>query len=164
MNWVDEHFIMVDPDSNMLDDILEAARVAVLRHGVRILVIDPWTEVIHPRQNGVNEHEHINMCLSHVQSFAKKYDLAAVVVAHPTKQQSHEGGGPIGPYQISGAAGWYNKPDRILSVYRDSKSEITSPTEVHVMKSRNKDFGRNGFVTFDFDPSTERYAEWTNPS
>ena len=52
--WLDEHFHMIRCERDELpsiDWLLELARAAVLRHGIRGLVIDPYNELDHHRKD-----------------------------------------------------------------------------------------------------------------
>jgi twinkle protein len=59
--WIDHNFSFIDADPTGLADddqpfdlefILECARDAVLRDGIRVLLIDPWNEIEHARKPG----------------------------------------------------------------------------------------------------------------
>lgn len=108
----------VDEDAEMtLEDLLEYCRVAVTRDGCKMIVVDPWNEIEHKRRNGENETDYIGRALRAVKRFARQYDVAFWLVAHPTKPQ--EGVNKIpGLYDISGSANWANKPEYGLTYHR----------------------------------------------
>lgn len=157
--WVDAHFILQAPESRSLVEILELARVCVLRHGVKGVVIDPWTEVEAGRLPSVGESEHIGQSLARIRSFGHVHRTHMWVVAHPTKPDRTNTDKAIGPYDISGSANWFNKADAMLSVFRKDRSSDASPVDVTVLKTRFKAFGHNGVASFGFDPGSGRYYE-----
>ena len=157
--WVNEHFILQQPESRTLDNILELARICVLRHGVKGIVIDPWTEVEQMRAPGVNESEHIGSSLARIRSFGQIHKTHMWVAAHPTKPDRMNHDKPITPYDISGSANWFNKADAMLSVFRHDRTARSSPVDVHVQKMRFKAFGRNGVASFGFDLDSGRYYQ-----
>jgi len=159
MGWVNAHFILQAPEGRSLSEIMELARVCVLRHGIKGVVIDPWTEVETTRLPGMNESEHIGLSLSRIRAFGQIHRAHMWVVAHPTKPDRMNSDKPIGPYDISGSANWFNKADAMLSVFRRDRTESTSPVDVLVQKTRFKAFGRNGTASFGFDLASGRYYE-----
>jgi twinkle protein len=159
MNWVSDHFILQAPESRTIDEILELARICVLRHGVKGVVIDPWTEVESGRLAGMNESEHIGVSLARIRSFGQTHRTHMWVAAHPTKPDRASDEKPIGPYDISGSANWFNKADAMLSVFRRDRSSDASPVDVYIQKIRFKAFGKNGKASFGFDQRSGRYYE-----
>lgn len=87
-----------------LDWILEKAKVAVYRYGIRGLVIDPYNEIEHQRGPGMQETEYISKMLSRLKKFAQTYGLHIWIVAHPTKMTKDKEGKISVPslYDISG--------------------------------------------------------------
>jgi twinkle protein len=159
VDWADRHFILESPEIPTLDHILELARVCVLRHGVKGVVIDPYTEVETPRLPGVGESEHVGNNLAKIRAFGQRHRVHMVIAAHPVKPDRTQHEKPVGPYDISGSANWFNKADMMLSVYRHDRSLDTSPVDVHVQKVRKAHFGRVGSASFGFHMDSGRYFE-----
>lgn len=157
--WVNRHFILESPESRSLDDIMELARICVLRHGVKGVVIDPYTEVDTIRRPGVNESEHIGQNLARIRSFGHHHKTWMAVAAHPTKPDRLNQDTPVTPYDISGSANWFNKADSMISVFRRDRTAYSSPVDVHIQKMRFKAFGRNGMASFGFDIESGRYYQ-----
>ncbi len=65
--------------------LLDRAEVAVVRHGVKALQIDPWNRLESQRQHGQSETEYIGECLTALYVFAQQMDCHVQVVAHPAK-------------------------------------------------------------------------------
>lgn len=140
----------VDEDMEMdLDKFLELCRTAVVRHGVKMIVLDPWNELEHKRRRDETETDYIGRAIRAIKRFAKQNDVAFWVVAHPTKP--HEGHKKIpGLYDISGSANWANKADYGLTYHRPNSEQ--NYAEIYVSKVR---MGLPGFkgkkgVAFDF--------------
>ncbi|QQN73939.1 bifunctional DNA primase/helicase [Croceicoccus sp. YJ47] len=143
----------VDEDMEMdLDKFLSLCRTAVLRHGAKMIVLDPWNELEHKRKRDETETDYIGRAIRAIKRFAKQYDVAFWIVAHPTKP--HEGHKKIpGLYDISGSANWANKPDYGLTYHRpnfkDNIAKIVT-TKVRMGLPGRRDEVE---VTFDFRSS-----------
>lgn len=143
----------VDAEDEMdLEWFLERCRVAVLQHGAKMIVLDPWNELEHKLGKNETETAYTNRALREFRRFAQRYNVALWVVAHPAKPEK---GGPSIPklYQISGSAAWANKPHYGLTYHRPDPSENLG--QLHVTKVRQgmpgKKTSKNGIsVTLDF--------------
>lgn len=165
IEWIRHRFVFIraeGDDGLSLDNILEAARGAVARHGVRGLVIDPWNEVEHQRPAELSETEYVSRSLSKVRRFAQAHGAHVWLVAHPAKLHRENGKIPVPTlYDISGSAHFSNKADAGLVVHRpDPKAPIT---EVYVRKVRFKWVGKVGMAEIAYDPPTGRYFEIRPP-
>lgn len=147
----------VDEDMEMdLDKFLELCRVAVVRHGVKMVVLDPWNELEHRRRRDETETDYIGRAIRALKRFAKQNDVAVVVVAHPTKP--HEGSKKIpGLYDISGSANWANKADYGLTYHRPKADE--NRAKVIVNKVRMGLPGKRGEIDLTFDFRVSRFRE-----
>jgi twinkle protein len=159
MAWLQDQifFIRADDESPTIDWILDTARAAVLRHGIRGLVIDPYNEIEHRRERNQTETEYVSEILSKVKRFAQAHGVHVWFVAHPAKlyRDRTDGTLPVPSlYDISGSANWVNKADVGIVIERDWE---TSKVMVHVKKVRWKETGRIGTATLDFDRVTGRY-------
>lgn len=118
--WVDERFHLIrsgDEELPTVEWVLERARAAVLRYGVRGLVIDPYNELDHRRPSHTSETEYVSQMLTRVKRFAQHYDCHVWFVAHPRQLQNWRGGAPS-MYDISGSAHFINKADNGIVVHR----------------------------------------------
>lgn len=144
----------VDEDEEMnLEYFLDLCRVAVLRHGVRLVVLDPWNELEHKMRSHEPETVYIGRALRAIKRFAKVYDVAFWIVAHPTKPFEGKVRMPR-LLDISGSANWANKADFGLSYHR---SELSA--ELCVTKVRKGYPGRRGSVKVQYDYRTSRFVE-----
>ena len=165
MTWAADHFHLIrfDNEAPTIDAILEKARAAVMRHGIRGLVIDPYNEIEHLRPTSVTETEYVSQLLGKVKRFAQSNDVHVWFVAHPAKMQ-REGNSLPAPslYDISGSANWANKADLGVVVHRDPAKDPTR-TDIYVRKVRFKSVGKIGAASLRYDRATGRYAELTPP-
>jgi len=131
-----------------LERFLETARVAVVRDGAKILIIDPWNELEHKRRRDETETDYTGRAIRAIKAFARRYNVAFWVVAHPTKPQKGVNAAPS-LYDISGSAHWANKPDYGLVYHRRDKAK--NEGELIVAKVRMGYPGRCERVDVFFD-------------
>lgn len=147
---------MVDEEDEMdLAYFLDLCRTSVLQNGTKVFALDPWNELEHKRRHGENETDYISRALRAIKKFAKQYDVAFWIVAHPTKP--FEGRQKIpGLYDISGSANWANKADFGLTYHRADPTKNSA--ELRVTKVRMGLPGNKGsvHVTYDFRTSEFR--------
>jgi twinkle protein len=158
--WLEDHFVLIraNDEAPTIDFVLEKARVAVLRHGVRGLVIDPYNEVEHRRPPGMTETEYVSQILGKVRRFAENHAVHVWFVAHPAKPLREGGKLPVPSlYDISGSANWANKADIGLVVHRDLDNG--NSVELYLRKVRFKEVGQVGVVELQWDRVTGRYSE-----
>lgn len=73
IDWLKERMFLIrceDDDLPSIDWVLKLAKAAVLRHGIRGLIIDPYNEVDHQRPKNMTETEYVSGMLSKVCCFA----------------------------------------------------------------------------------------------
>jgi twinkle protein len=140
----------VGEDQEMdLPQILDLAATAVLRDNARLLFIDPWNEVEHKRGKDETETDYANRAIRMVKQFARQYDVAVWIVAHPAKPDMTRKLTAPGLYQISGSAAWANKADYGIVSHRRSKEG--NEVEVEVTKVRMGLPGAHGKLTLAYD-------------
>jgi twinkle protein len=154
--WIDEHFVFIVPGDDDLPNLawcLEMCATAVVRHGVRVVIIDPWNELDHDRPPDLSLTEYTGKAIKEFKRFARQFDVHLIIVAHPTKLTNGER--PT-LYSISDSSHWANKADVGIVVHRP---DITQPlTEVRVIKSRYHDkIGRPGCECYGYLPDERRY-------
>ncbi|KAG1653584.1 hypothetical protein FOA52_009699 [Chlamydomonas sp. UWO 241] len=120
LEFVQDHFHVIqalDDDPPTIDWVLGVARMAVMRHGIRGLVIDPYNELDHARPPYMQETEYVSHMLSKVKRFAQMYGVHVWFVAHP-RQLHNWHGEPPSLYDISGSANFINKADNGIVIHR----------------------------------------------
>ena len=156
------NFFFINPDEDLtLANILGKARSVVRRHGIRVLVIDPYNYIEANIGAGQSKTEYVSDMLSMLKKFAKANDAIVFLVAHPTKlqknKQTMEYDAPT-LYDISDSAHFYNKADYGLSVHRHF---VESYVEVNVLKVRFKHLGHKGNAFFKYNTLNGRYVPYT---
>jgi twinkle protein len=146
--WVDRMFRTISPKEDLDEDsdfdltwLKTTIEEAATRHGCRWVLIDPWNEIEHLWGRQDTEATYLNRALRQLKRFARRYQIAIFIVAHPTK----EGGKAMSVesvdlYDINGGAVWNNKADLGVIVWADN---IASPERV-VKVAKSKDFQRMG--------------------
>lgn len=155
--FVKDHFLFIDTNGeepSTLDSILERARVAVKRMGVRGLVIDPYNYIELPRSDGT-ETAAISDMLTRVQKFCKAHDVHTWFVAHPSKitRQGTEQPRPDG-MSIAGSMAWWAKTDCGVTVHRKDHH-----VEIAVWKCRYRWVGTQGETTMIYNKTAGTYSE-----
>lgn len=111
-----------DQDEMTLDEVLDLAAVAVHRDGVKVLLLDPWNEIEHKRRTDETETEYTGRAIRAMKRFARQYDVAIILVAHPKKPDSTAGKSAKPTlYDISGSANFANKADYGITIYRSDR-------------------------------------------
>lgn len=155
--WVEEHFMFLDSETvepSTIDSVLERAKVAVARMGIRGLVIDPYNYI--ENKSGLAEHEFISNMLTRIQSFAKAYGVHVWFVAHPSKitRSNMDLPRPDG-MAISGSMAWWAKADCGLTVHRTKTNDV----EIAVWKCRYRWIGTQGETSLAYNKATGTYRE-----
>jgi twinkle protein len=156
--WVQEHFLFIDSNGeepSTLDSILERARAAVKRMGVRGMVIDPYNYIDMERKDST-ETEAISNMLTRVRKFCMANDVHTWFVAHPSKmsRSGNEQPRPDG-MSISGSMAWWAKADCGLTVHRGQGAVV----EIAVWKCRYRWVGTQGETTLLYNKTAGVYSE-----
>ena len=167
LDWLNTHVYILNPEEKdqeaTLDIILNLARMAVLRHGIKALCLDPWNEIEHQRPPHMTESEYVGQSLKRIRTFSRKHGVHTWVIAHPTKlYRGDDGNYPVPTlYDISGSANFRNKADCGVVIYRrtiDHHDEV----EVHVQKIKFREVGKPGMVKLHYHQTTGRFSNETN--
>jgi twinkle protein len=155
-DWIKDHVLFQDYQDGGLptiEAILEKASAAVMRYGVRMLVIDPFN-FIHNDQKGLDT-DMISNLLTSVQLWVKQHDAICFLVAHPTKPQIRDGKkNVVTGVDVASSMNFFNKCDLGLTIYRGDDS-----VEIHCWKARWGWQAKLGKAELKFDPLTGRYEE-----
>jgi len=155
--FVEEHFLFLDSEGAepaTIDSILERAKIAVVRMGIRGLVIDPYNYI--DNKGGQAEHEFISGMLTRIQAFAKAYGVHIWFVAHPSKitRSGMDLPRPDG-MAISGSMAWWAKADCGITIHRTKDHGV----ELAVWKCRYRWIGTQGETTLGYNKVTGTYFE-----
>lgn len=164
IEWADKCFRFIKPEENAFtpEHIIEEAKPVFSGVGTRpkAMIIDPWNEMDHYRPAGLSETEYISRVLTELRRYARDWQVALFLVAHPMKMQKDKDGNyPVPrPYDISGSAHWYNKADNCIAIWRDVVNNPTQ-TEVHIQKVRFRVTGKPGMAQLRYNVATTRYED-----
>ena len=136
--FVQKHFSFLyqaDGSLSSLDSIITRMKIAVMRHGVRGIIIDPYNYIA--RDQDTSETDWISEMLTKLRVFAQAHSIHIWFVAHPTKMMRRDDGTVPPPkgYDISGSASWFAKADVGLTVHRPNPS-YSDISEILVWKCR----------------------------
>lgn len=162
--WLEDNFTIIShqvrPLANQasIEWFIQQAADAKGRHGIDVLVLDPWNKLQHKRGSGENEPDYIGRALSELRNYAQVTNTIVIVTAHPTKDAFKADGSIEMPNvsQIHGAMNWGNMADHVVVVFRP-EPEKTS-TCISVQKSRFRKAGVRGKCWYVFNSDTNRYA------
>jgi len=159
--FINEHFVFLeskDGGMSTIDSVIERTKQAVMRLGVRGLIIDPYNYI---EQSGSEEHNSISHMLSRITAFAKAHGIHVWFVAHPQKMYPREDGTYAVPkgMNISGSAAWFAKADLGITVHRGDDC-----VEIHCWKSRFKWTGQQGVACLTYELSNGRYRDYVPPA
>ena len=157
LDWVEGQFVFLDESDTDIQSVIDRAHAAVLRNGVRLLVIDPYNFLTGSIEEG--SVASINKLLVSLKTLAVERGIAVWLVAHPTKlYRQSDGRVPVpGGYDVSGSASFYNVADSGLTVSRaeNGKSLITC------WKARFPWVGQPGEAMLDFDVEVGTFSALT---
>ncbi|CAN6455717.1 unnamed protein product [Victoria cruziana] len=153
--WLNNAFYLIRSENDRLPSVkwvLDLAKVAVLRHGVRGLIIDPYNELDHQRSPCQTETEYVSEILTRIRRFAQHHSCHVWFVAHPRQLHNWQGDAP-NMYDISGSAHFINKCDNGIVVHRnrDPTSGPIDQVQICVRKVRNKVAGTIGDAILTYD-------------
>lgn len=157
VNYIDQNFkfILSKDEEYNLENILSVAKGAIRRHGIKIVVLDPWNRIEHQIPAGEPETNYISRMLSKISNFAQKNDVLFILVAHPRKINKKNGVFEVPTlYDISGSANFFNKADYGLTIYRNF---LLKAVQVYVQKVKFRHLGGVGSAVFLFNERNGRY-------
>jgi twinkle protein len=160
VDWMEEHLTFIDPDDPTIESILEAARVEVLRRGIKCLIIDPWNELTHLHKPYERSDQYLSRMLRDIRRWAERNRVHVFIVNHPHQMQIDQKTGEypvVRQYDLNEGAMWSNKVGGIISIRR-LRTVNGAPVEVHVLKTKTRRIGRTGMAHLTYDPVTGRYA------
>lgn len=159
-DWIDKHYRFLVPSEDedvTLDWLFEKLEMAVIQHGCRIIILDPWNELDHVRERDETLTEYVGRAIKAMKKFARKFNVHFVVVAHPAKQMKDKDTGAYKEptlYDVSDSAHWYNKADFGFIVHRDEDGST-----LRLAKSRYHDkIGKPARINIEFNPATRRFT------
>ena len=144
---INENFFFIDMERYTLDAILKKGAELVKRKGIKCLIIDPFNKIRDVNAISIDVNAYTLEYLTKIETFARKYDVLVIVIAHPTKMYKDANGKIEEPnmYNIKGGGEWYDASYHGLLVHRDYENRTT---KVKVLKVKFQNLGENGAETF----------------
>jgi len=146
-NHVNDNFFFIDMERYTLESVLRKGAELVKRKGIKCLVIDPFNKVRDVDCTTEDVNRYTMEYLTKIETFAKKYDVLVMIVAHPTKMYKNGEGKIEEPtmYNIKGGGEWYDASYHGLLVHRDYEAKTT---KVKILKCKFQNLGENGAEAF----------------
>lgn len=155
-DWINERYLfLIHPEQRpTLDWFLDMAEVAVIRHGARIIQLDPWNRLEASRGKDESETEYIGRCLRSLHAFAHDMNCHVQILAHPAKMDSARRGQAPGLEDISGSKNWENMVDQGFVVHRPQifdGSNRKTEVDLYHRKARFDELGYPCKLKLDYD-------------
>lgn len=162
-NWINDHYLfLVHPEQRPnLEWFLDMAEVAVVRHGARIIQIDPWNRLEGSRAGNESETDYIGRCLRTLHTFASDMNCHVQVLAHPAKMEVQRRGTPPMLEDISGSKNWDNMVDQGFTVHRPKmfeKGEMKTECSFYQRKARFEELGHPCKLSLDYKVKQGKYV------
>lgn len=104
-----------------------------------------------------NETTYTNAALRELKRLARRFQIALIIVAHPSKGAEQKTIEEASLYDVSGSAAWKNKADHGIIVARDKEDK--SITYVKIDKSKDWSLmGVPGTVRMQFHPDRASFS------
>ena len=156
-NHINDNYYFIDMDRYTLENVLRKGAELVKRKGIKCLVIDPFNKIRDVDCKTEDVNRYTMEYLTKIETFAKKYDVLVMVVAHPTKMYRDKEGKIEEPtmYSIKGGGEWYDASYHGLLVHRDYEAQTV---KVKVLKVKFQNLGENQAEShFNWEPKSGSY-------
>ena len=154
---INDNYFFIDMDRYTLEEVLRKGAELVKRKGIKCLVIDPFNKIRDVNCKTEDVNRYTMEYLTKIETFAKKYDVLVIVVAHPTKMYKDKDGKMEEPnmYSIKGGGEWYDASYHGLLVHRDYDAKTV---KVKVLKVKFQNLGENNAEAhFNWEPRSGSY-------
>jgi twinkle protein len=154
---INDNYFFIDMDRYTLEDVLRKGAELVKRKGIKCLVIDPFNKIRDVDCKSEDVNRYTMEYLTKIETFAKKYDVLVMVVAHPTKMYRDKDGQIEEPtmYSIKGGGEWYDASYHGLLVHRNYEAKTV---KVKVLKVKFQNLGENqAEAHFNWEPKSGSY-------
>ena len=156
-NHINDNYYFIDMDRYTLENVLRKGAELVKRKGIKCLVIDPFNKIRDVDCKTEDVNRYTMEYLTKIETFAKKYDVLVMVVAHPTKMYRDKDGQIEEPtmYSIKGGGEWYDASYHGLLVHRNYEAKTV---KVKVLKVKFQNLGENQAEShFNWEPKSGSY-------
>ena len=156
-NHINDNYYFIDMDRYTLENVLRKGAELVKRKGIKCLVIDPFNKIRDVDCKTEDVNRYTMEYLTKIETFAKKYDVLVIVVAHPTKMYRDKEGKIEEPtmYSIKGGGEWYDASYHGLLIHRDYDAQTV---KAKVLKVKFQNLGENqAEAHFNWEPKSGSY-------
>lgn len=162
MEWIHKHYKWLQPSYPNYKMLLEAAQFFREPDDEKFgIILDPWNTLEHLRAPRQSETDYVCEALTNMTNLVRRDNFHLFIIAHPVKmnRDPKTGKRPLPtPYDISGGAHWYNKPDVVICINRDQLAN-TPEVQVYVQKMRFKNIGGVGDTTLLYNRISGQYRD-----
>lgn len=156
--WFAAQYVDEDEQEFCLADFLEVAKAAVIHHGVKVVLLDPFNQLESRRHRDQTETEWTAECIRKMMRFARLYRVCFICICHPAKDAKSKAANSLSLYDISGSAHWANKPPTGLVLWRDKNQY--NKLHIRVAKQRFRDIGQQRHeCALELNTATGHFAE-----
>ncbi|KAH6556915.1 hypothetical protein KP509_1Z148100 [Ceratopteris richardii] len=143
-----------------VDRLLSLAQSAVMKHGIRGLVVDPHNELDHCDYSQPTEIEYMTKMLTRLRSFAQHNACHVWFITHPRQLQVWLGGPPH-VSDVSGSVHFITKCDNCIVIHcsRDPCRDALDKVEIVMKKTPNKASRLHGSAVLYFNRFTGLYSD-----
>jgi replicative DNA helicase len=159
LHFIEDHFDFVNISDVRFssNEILAFTRYYLKKNKIHGLVIDPFVSLQLDVKAGENRTYAIGDFLESYRSIARKFEVSANIIAHPSKllKNPHNAKSnpnwydPVTPYQIDGSGNWFNTSDVCFSLWRNYRE---NKPILYVFKRRFWYDGDVGSAEFNWNP------------
>ncbi len=153
-NYLQDNIYHISGNLAAIEDILHAAEQLIIRHDIKLLVLDPFNYIDLPTIPGANDTQKISMVLKLIVLFTHKWHIQTIIVAHPRKPGNDNKSNKPSEFDIAGSQDFLNKADEVLILYRDTTKNLTF---VRNAKCRYSELGQLGTIALSYNPSNGRF-------
>ena len=175
--FIDKHFIVVDPDDNMLsvEDFYAYCDIIERKFNTKIhtTTIDPWNELLHDFADKGNRQDiYLEWALGKIRQNARANDRHNAIITHITQQQKVKDAKgnfyypPADFREVSGGQSWARKGMNMLNIYRPPEGlqhggmiMPDNATIISVQKVKPRGVGKKGDAILYFDFRSHRFYE-----
>ena len=166
IDFLRSKFFLVQPEhSSSVDALFERFDYLVRKHGIRVIVIDPYNQVEHLFQGGETIDLYVSRFMGRLKKFAVSRRVAVILVAHqnPPKTRDANGNYPEPDiYTIKGGGTFADKADNVVSIWRPFRRSDESNPLVRWISGKIKKKKLTGIVgecDLAYDWKSNRYLD-----
>lgn len=162
----DRYVFLVHPERRpTLQWFLDSAEVAVIRHGCKIIQLDPWNRLEASRTREESETDYIARCLREIYNFANDLNCHVQIIAHPAKMESQRKKTPPELEDVHGSKAWDSMVDQGFTVHRPEMyegAERRTLCNFYHRKARFEELGYPCKLFMNYNLATGRFETLTS--